>query len=85
MQKGGKIEYALDALFSVTQNVLVDGDDGWEYDTFKDAIEAHPATPFDGAFDVARVKCFGITNGNFGEQPKGPYQHKFDDDNDDDY
>jgi len=85
VQKGGKIEYALDALFSVTRNVLVDGDDGWEYAVFKDDIEAHPATPFDGAFDVARVKCFGITNGNFREQPKGPYHHNFDDDNDDDY
>jgi len=37
------------------------------------------------AFDVARVKCFGITYGNFREQPKGPYHHNFDDDNDDDY
>jgi hypothetical protein len=31
--------------------------------TFMDTIEAHPATPLDGAFDVARVKCLEIEEG----------------------
>lgn len=75
LEKGGNIEFALDAVLSITENVLLNGGDGWEYETFKDAIEAHPATDLDGAFDVARVKCLEIREG---DRPvrMGPYVHK---------
>ena len=39
-----------------------------------------PATPLDGAFDVARVKCLGITDDNFPNISRGPYHHNFYDD-----
>lgn len=74
-QKGGKVEYAIDALLKITQNVVIDGDDGWEYCIFEDEIEAILATPFDKAFDIARVKCLELTNENFMKQPQGPYYH----------
>ena len=35
LQLGGKIEFALDALFYATERVLVDEDYGWEYETFE--------------------------------------------------
>jgi hypothetical protein len=53
LEAGGKVEFALDALFNITDRVLVDGDCGWEYETFQDQIEAHPSTPLDGSFDIA--------------------------------
>ena len=80
VDKGGKIDYALDALLKITEHVVVGGDDGWEYWMFRDEIEALPATPFDKAFELARVKCLEITNQNFVTQPGGPYNHNFDED-----
>jgi hypothetical protein len=50
---GGKVEFALDALFNITEHVPVDGDCGWEYDVLKEQIEAHPSTPLDGSSDIA--------------------------------
>ena len=44
LSKGGKVEFAIDALINVTRNVAVDGDDGWEYGIFDDQIESLPAT-----------------------------------------
>ena len=46
VEKGGIIEFALDALFDTTRNLLVLGDDGWEYCEFQDEIEAQPATSY---------------------------------------
>ena len=59
--------------------MLVDGDCGWVYEDFQDEIEAHPATALDGAFDVARVKCFGMREG---DPPVmlGPYRHVINED-----
>jgi hypothetical protein len=74
VQKGGRIDYALDCLFRVTENVYVDGDDGWEYDLVKDDIEVYPATVLDAAFEVGRMKCIGnSTEAN--ESCRGPYDH----------
>jgi len=80
VDKGGKIDYAIDAILKITEHVVVEGDDGWEYGMFRDEIEALPATPFDKAFDLARVRCLEITNQNFVTQPGGPYNHNFDED-----
>jgi hypothetical protein len=56
LEAGGRVEFALDALFYIdeylAEKVLVNGDCGWEYEVFKDQIEAHPSTPFDGSFDI---------------------------------
>jgi hypothetical protein len=80
VQRGGKIEYALDALINVCNNIhTTKGDDGWMYDLYQDEIEAHPATPLDSFYDLARLKCFEI-NGNLILHPRGPYNHNFDDD-----
>lgn len=85
VEKGGKIEYAIDALLDITKNVVINGDDGWEYCDYKEKIEALPATPFDKSFDLAKVKCLEITNENFRNQPQGPYRHNFDSDDDHSY
>lgn len=76
----GKVEYAIDALINITRNVAVDGDDGWEYCSFEDEIEAHPATPLDRAFDVVRFKC--INQGGGEGSSRGPYRYQFDEEMD---
>ena len=80
--KGGKIEYALDAILYQTRNVCVDGDDGWEYDTFEDEFNALDANPLDLAFDLARVKILELTDENMNQQPRGPYRYVFEDEED---
>lgn len=70
--KGGKIEFALDAVLKVTENVVKDGDDGWEYGMFEEEIEAHDPTPLDEMYDVARFMCFNRGGGSL-EQP-GPHR-----------
>jgi len=71
-EKGGKIEYALDALLDVARNLHLDG--WFENDSDDDAL---PDSPLDGAFDVARVKCLESNNHNWLTQPAGPYRHTF--------
>lgn len=83
--KGGKIEYALDAILHQTRNVCVDGDDGWEYDIFEDQFNALDATPLDLAFDLARVKVLELTDENMNQQPRGPYRYVFEDEDGDEY
>jgi len=89
VQKGGKIDYAIDALTKITETVVLNGDDGWEYCMHEDDIRALPATPFDKSFDLAKVKCLELTNENFPAQPKGPYRHNIfsssEDSDDNDY
>ena len=75
LNKGGKIEYALDALLCVTQNVHVTGDDYWVYEEYNDEIEVHLTTPLDSAYDMARVICLEINEDNFKAQPTGPYRN----------
>lgn len=82
--KGGKIEYALDAILYQNRNVCVDGDDGWEYDIFEDQFNALDATPLDLAFDLARVKILELTDENMNQQPRGPYRYVFKDEEDED-
>jgi hypothetical protein len=57
LEKGGKIEFAIYAVIQITQNVLFDGDDGWEYSMFEDEIEALPSNPLDECFEGARLRC----------------------------
>ena len=68
----GKIEFALDALLGVTENVLLSGDDGWEYEDYKENIEALAPTEMDDAFDVAFVMCITRAGGDL--DVRGPYQ-----------
>jgi hypothetical protein len=70
LEAGGKVEFALDSLFHSTQKVLVDGDGVWEYELFKDQIEAHPSTPLDGSFDIAFFMC--VNRGGGSLQVRGP-------------
>jgi hypothetical protein len=70
MEAGGKVEFALDALFNITEHVLVDGDCGWEYEDFKEQIEAHPSTPLDGSFDIAFCMC--VNRGGGSLEDRGP-------------
>ena len=67
-----KIEYALDALLGVTENVLLSGDDGWSYIDFQENIEAIAPTEMDDAFDVAFVNCISRAGGDL--DMRGPYQ-----------
>jgi hypothetical protein len=55
-QKGGKVSFVLDAIIDLTEKALVGNDDGavWKYDDHRAAIEAHPETPLDRCFDIAR-------------------------------
>ncbi|GFH57715.1 hypothetical protein CTEN210_14191 [Chaetoceros tenuissimus] len=82
--KGGKIEYALDAILYQTRNICVDGDDGWEYDIFEDQFNALDATPLDLAFDLARVKILELTDENMNQQPRGPYRYVFEEEEEED-
>jgi hypothetical protein len=70
LEAGGKVEFALDALFNITEKVLVDGDCGWEYENFKAPIEAHPSTPLDGSFDIGFFMC--VNRGGGSLQSRGP-------------
>jgi hypothetical protein len=67
---GGKVEFALDALLNMTETVLIDGDGVWEYEVFKDQVEAHPSTPLDGSFDIAFFMC--VNRGGGSLQSRGP-------------
>lgn len=70
IEMGGRAEYALDAVLTITQNVLFNGQDTWSYSEYQDEIEAFEETPLDDCFDIARSKM-GITNVN----AHGPYEH----------
>jgi hypothetical protein len=70
LEAGGKVEFALDALFNITEHVLVDGDCGWEYETFKEQIESHPSTPLDSSFEIAFFMC--INRGGGSLEDRGP-------------
>ena len=73
LDRGGRIEYALYAVIQVTENVLVIGDDGWEYSTFQDEIEALPSNPLDGRFEVARLMCID-RGGGTPQAETGPFR-----------
>jgi len=70
--KGGKVEFALDAVLKVTENVFKDGDDGWEYCYCEEEIEAHIPTPLDEMYDVARCMCINRGGGTL-DRP-GPHR-----------
>jgi hypothetical protein len=68
-QKGGKVEYALDAVLQGTENVLKHGHDcPWEYETFEEDFEQIPENPLDKMYTLARVKCIPNCEG------RGPYR-----------
>jgi hypothetical protein len=70
--RGGKVEFALDAVLDITCKVAVNGNDAWEYHTYAEDIEALPATPLDRAFDVARY--MSINQGGGEGTDRGPYR-----------
>jgi hypothetical protein len=73
LDAGGKVEFALDALFYITEKVRVDGDYGWQYENYRDQIEAFPSTPLDGSFDIAFFMC--VNRGGGSLQSRGPIRH----------
>lgn len=88
VDKGGKIDYALDALVKSTSEIYIHGDGLWKYETFEDDIEQLISTPLDAAFDVAKIKCLELTSDNGRNHPNGPYHYNFSktgDDDDGDY
>ena len=72
LDEGGRFEFVIDALLDITENVFVQGDDGWEYETFEEEIEAFIETPFDGMFDLARFML--INRGGGVLEGRGPYE-----------
>jgi hypothetical protein len=70
LRQGGRVEYAVDALVKISENVVKNGDDGYEYGTFQDQIEALPPTAFDKDFDLAWIMC--ITRGGGTLDRRGP-------------
>eukprot|EP00588_Corethron_pennatum_P004892 CAMPEP_0194286388 /NCGR_PEP_ID=MMETSP0169-20130528/32440_1 /TAXON_ID=218684 /ORGANISM="Corethron pennatum, Strain L29A3" /LENGTH=229 /DNA_ID=CAMNT_0039032803 /DNA_START=54 /DNA_END=743 /DNA_ORIENTATION=+ len=73
LDKGGRTEFALYAVIQITQNVMVNGDDGWEYDMFQSDIEALPASPMDRRFEAARFMCVERSGGVVQERT-GPFR-----------
>jgi len=76
LERGGRIEYALYAVIQITENVLVNGDDGWEYELFQEDIEALPSNPLDGRFEVARRMCVDHGGGT-PQDDRGPYREVY--------
>jgi len=72
INKGGRFEFVIDALLDITENVYVNGDDGWEYEHFEEDIEALVETPMDGMFDLARFML--INRGGGMLEGRGPYE-----------
>lgn len=72
IEKGGLIEFALDAILDISENILIDPD---ILTDLKD-IDFLPTTPLDMQFDIARFMC--IMNGGGTWNSRGPY----DDEND---
>ena len=70
--KGGKVEFALDAVIDITRKVAVNGNDAWEYHTYEADIENLPATPLDRAFDI--VRYMSINQGGGDGKDRGPYR-----------
>lgn len=72
LDKGGMVEFAIDAVIDISRNVVISGDDGWEYWEIEDEIAALPATSLDAEFDIVRFKCIheGGGVGTF----TGPYR-----------
>ena len=73
INRGGLIEFALYAVIQITENVLVDGDDGYEYSSFVDEIEKLPSNPMDSRFDLARLMCIE-RGGGIVQECTGPFQ-----------
>mmetsp|Transcript_8742 Transcript_8742/g.24433 ORF Transcript_8742/g.24433 Transcript_8742/m.24433 type:complete len:636 (-) Transcript_8742:51-1958(-) len=72
-ERGGRVEFALDAVLDITEEAVSEGDDArWEYDPFADNIAALPATPLDAMFDLARFMCFDRGDGTLDK--RGPHQ-----------
>ena len=78
LRKGGRIEYAIDAIITVAKNVCVNGDDGWEYEDIQESIEKYSTTPLDHAFDVAWFKCISQGGGD-SLKTRGPHRGCCDD------
>jgi hypothetical protein len=78
LRKGGRIEYAIDAIITVAKNVCVNGDDGWEYEDFQESIEKYFTTPLDHAIDVAWFKC-NSQGGGESLKIRGPHRGCCDD------
>jgi hypothetical protein len=75
LDKGGRIEFAVDALVDLTQKAITAGDGIWEYeDEFRDQIEALPPTPLDKMFDIAWYMC--IPEGGGELSTRGPYRRR---------
>eukprot|EP00957_Ditylum_brightwellii_P155385 11828381-Ditylum_brightwellii.AAC.1 len=50
-----------------TDDEVKNEDDGWEYMTFQDDIEAHPANLMDKMYGVTRFMCFNQGSGELEE------------------
>ena len=74
---GGKLEFAIAALLDLTEQDWIEfhgGDGDSVYDVIdSDEIEALPATPLDGLFQVARFKCLDCCGAV--DVPVGVYNH----------
>jgi hypothetical protein len=73
LAQGGKIEFALDALITISHNVMHVFDDGWEYvGKLQEDVELQPAMPgLDDDFDLAWIMC--IPRGGGSLDARGPY------------
>ena len=71
IEKGGRVEYAIDALLDISAR-----DDGWESDGSSSEIEdALPSTPLDGQFDIVHFMC--IDRGGGVLEKLGPHRESF--------
>jgi hypothetical protein len=81
LQQGGKIEYALDAVFQIAVIAFDDDNLGEDDD---ESFQELPETVLDDAFELASVKCINLGGGTLNE--RGPYGGRYQDmpDSDDD-
>eukprot|EP00540_Astrosyne_radiata_P012436 CAMPEP_0116858764 /NCGR_PEP_ID=MMETSP0418-20121206/21377_1 /TAXON_ID=1158023 /ORGANISM="Astrosyne radiata, Strain 13vi08-1A" /LENGTH=68 /DNA_ID=CAMNT_0004492769 /DNA_START=94 /DNA_END=300 /DNA_ORIENTATION=+ len=64
-------------MINITRNVLLEGDDGWEWGMYEEEFDELPKTPMDRQFPMARFMCLDQCNAT--QFPKGPHHHHTDD------
>jgi hypothetical protein len=77
VKTGGKIEFVVDALLRITENVWQGKQDGLSLEDTD--MEGLPTSPLDDLYDIAWFMCVSCGNGTWSDKrPRGPYKEDWD-------